>query len=66
MKTEFDCICTFDGGERLFSHFADAAPEEVANYFTGHRFNVGNALSGKDDVQTCIKVEFIYRKEKSE
>lgn len=57
MKMNFDVKITFDDGDILYSHFTNQDPDEVADYYMGHKFNLGFE---KDHLKTCIKVEFIY------
>jgi hypothetical protein len=57
MKKNFDAKITFDNGDILYSRFYQQAPEEVAEYYYGRKFNLG---MDSDKMQICTKIEFIY------
>lgn len=57
MKMDFDAKITFENGDVLYSHFLNQDPDEIADFYIGHKFNLG---FGKDLLKTCIKIEFIY------
>lgn len=61
MKANFTCICTFSNGDVIRNYFTNKNPEEIANYYTGHKFNLG---VDADNMQICTKVEFIYEENK--
>ena len=57
MKCDFDIKCFFENGDVVYSHFQNQDPDEIANYYVGHKFNLG---ADTDDMQVCTKIEFVY------